>query len=66
MLEISEEYIYNITFDGIICQFIPDMQQKYEYLPETIKGNVIYICKGEYNPDSWKKRITINKMDIIK
>lgn len=65
MFDISEEYKYNIKFNGIICDFIPDIQNKYEHLPEIITGNVIYVCEGEYIPNSWKKRITINKNDII-
>ena len=65
MLEISENYIYKIKFEGIVCEFIPDIQKKYEYLPEIIKGYVIFACNGEYNPNSWKKKITINKTEII-
>ena len=65
MLEILEEYKYKINFNNIICEFIPDIQKEFEYLPEVLNGYVIYILKGEYNPISWKKKITINKKDII-
>jgi len=64
MLE-NYSYKYKIRYQNIICDFIPDIQKKYEYLPENINGNVIYIYNGEYNPNSWKKKILIKKLEII-
>ena len=34
-------------------------------IPDTVKGKVVYVNVGEYNPVGWFHDVVVNKQDII-
>ena len=51
-----------IMYRGQRCPFMPNEDNKD---PNNIKGLVIFIEKGSYNPNSWYTNITVSKNDIL-
>ena len=49
----------------IICEFIPSPNCSLDEIPDTVKGKVVYVNIGEYNPLGWLHDVIVNKEDII-
>ena len=55
---------YYVNYRGSECKFIPLIKKDIKELPNLVKGKVLFIDKGEYNPLGWYKELTINKKEI--
>ena len=65
MFNFDNKITFYIEFKLQKCIFIPILQKKYNELPDSIEGDVIYPEEGTYNPEGWFRPITINKKEIM-
>ena len=56
---------FRIMYNNTLCEFIPSPNCSLEKIPDTIKGKVVYVNIGEYNPLGWFHDVIVNKEDII-
>lgn len=66
LLETTDYLSLSIVYKDVKCSFIPDSNACFSELPDNIKGKVLYLESGEYNPTGWYKEIIVKKKDIIK
>lgn len=65
MFELENKIFYMIIYKAQKCMFYPDEQKDYSYLPNNIKGHVLYPEEGTYNIEGWFHPITILKNEIL-
>ena len=56
---------FKIMYKNTLCEFIPSLNCSLDEIPDTIKGKVVYVNAGEYNPSGWFHDVIVNKEDII-
>ena len=56
---------FKIMYKNTLCEFIPNINFSFNEIPDTVKGKVVYINIGEYNPAGWFYDVIVNKEDII-
>ena len=56
---------FKIMYKDTLCEFIPSLNCSLDEIPDTIKGKVVYVNTGEYNPSGWFHDVIVNKEDII-
>ena len=56
---------FRIMYNNTLCEFIPSPNCSLDEIPDTIKGKVVYVNIGEYNPLGWFHDVIVNKEDII-
>ena len=56
---------FRIMYNNTLCEFIPFPNCSLDEIPDTIKGKVVYVNIGEYNPLGWFHDVIVNKEDII-
>ena len=56
---------FRIMYKNTLCEFIPYLNCSLDEIPDTIKGKVVYVNVGEYNPLGWFHDVIVNKEDII-
>ena len=61
MLDTNKDKMY-IMYNDIKCKFIPDNNNNNI---SEVKGKVLYIDKGSYNPNYWYKDVIVNVNKII-
>lgn len=66
LLETTDYLSLSIVYKDVKCSFIPDSNARFSELPDNIKGKVLYLESGEYNPTGWYKELIVKKKDIIK
>ena len=54
-----------IMYNNTLCEFIPSPNCSLDEIPDTIKGKVVYVNIGEYNPLGWFHDVVVNKEDIV-
>ena len=62
MLDINKDKMY-IMYNNIKCKFIPDNNNNNNV--SEVKGKVLYIDSGSYNPNYWYKNVTVSVDKII-
>lgn len=60
-LKKNDKTVY-VKYRDKLCMFYPD---KVIENSDEIKGKVVFIERGSYNPNSWYVDITVSKNDII-
>ncbi len=55
---------YYVNYRGYECKFIPLIKKDMKDLPNLVKGKVLFIDNGEYNPLGWYKELMIDKIHI--
>ena len=61
MLDINKDKMY-IMYNDIKCTFIPENNNNNS---KEVKGKVLYIDSGSYNPNYWYKNVTVSVDKII-
>ena len=56
---------FRIMYNNTLCEFIPSLNCSLDEIPDTVKGKVVYVNIGEYNPVGWFHDVIVNKKDII-
>ena len=56
---------FRIMYNNTLCEFIPSLNYSLDKIPNTVKGKVVYVNIGEYNPVGWFHDVIVNKEDII-
>ena len=56
---------FRIMYNNTLCEFIPSPNCSLDEIPDTVKGKVVYVNIGEYNPLGWFHDVIVNKEDII-
>ena len=56
---------FRIMYNNTLCEFIPSPNCSLDEIPDTIKGKVVYVNIGEYNPLGWFHDVVVNKEDIV-
>ena len=56
---------FRIMYNNTLCEFIPSPNCSLDEIPDTVKGKVVYVNIGEYNPLGWFHDVIFNKEDII-
>ena len=56
---------FRIMYNNTLCEFIPSPNCSLDEIPDTIKGKVVYVNIGEYNPLGWLHDVIVNKEDVI-
>ena len=56
---------FRIMYKNTLCEFIPFINCSFDKIPNTVKGKVVYVDIGEYNPLGWFHDVVVNKEDII-
>lgn len=56
---------FRIMYNNALCEFIPSPNCSLDEIPDTVKGKVVYVNIGEYNPVGWFHDVIVNKEDII-
>ena len=60
---------FRIMYNNTLCEFIPSLNLNLncslDEIPDTVKGKVVYVNIGEYNPLGWFHDVIVNKEDII-
>ena len=56
---------FRIMYNNTLCEFIPSPNCSLDEIPDTVKGKVVYVNIGEYNPLGWFRDVIVNKEDII-
>ena len=56
---------FRIMYNNTLCEFIPSLNCSLDEIPDTVKGKVVYVNIGEYNPLGWFHDVIVNKEDII-
>ena len=56
---------FRIMYNNTLCEFIPSPICSLDEIPDTVKGKVVYVNIGEYNPLGWFHDVIVNKEDII-
>ena len=56
---------FRIMYNNTLCEFIPSPNCSLDEIPDTIKGKVVYVNIGEYNPLGWFHDVIVNKEDVI-
>ena len=56
---------FRIMYNNTLCEFIPSPNCSLDEIPDTIKGKVVYVNIGEYNPLGWFHDVIVNKEDIV-
>ena len=56
---------FRIMYNNTLCEFIPSPNCSLDERPDTVKGKVVYVNIGEYNPVGWFHDVIVNKEDII-
>lgn len=56
---------FRIMYNNTLCEFIPSPNCSLDEIPDTVKGKVVYVNIGEYNPVGWFHDVIVNKEDII-
>ena len=56
---------FRIMYNNTLCEFIPSLNYPLDEIPDTVKGKVVYVNIGEYNPLGWFHDVIVNKEDII-
>ena len=56
---------FRIMYNNTLCEFIPSPNCSLDEIPDTIKGKVVDVNIGEYNPLGWFHDVIVNKEDII-
>lgn len=56
---------FRIMYKNTLCEFIPFLHFSFDKIPNTVKGKVVYVDIGEYNPLGWFHDVVVNKEDII-
>ena len=56
---------FRIMYNNTLCEFIPSPNCSLDEIPDTVKGKVVYVNIGEYNPLGWFHNVIVNKEDII-
>ena len=57
---------FRIMYNNTLCEFIPSPNCSLDEIPDTVKGKVVYVNIGEYNPLGWFHDVIVNKEDITK
>ena len=56
---------FRIMYNNTLCEFIPSPNCSLDEIPDTVKGKVVYMNIGEYNPLGWFHDVVVNKEDIV-
>ena len=56
---------FRIMYNNTLCEFIPSPNCSLDEIPDTVKGKVVYVNIGEYNPLGWFHDVIVKKEDII-
>ena len=56
---------FRIMYNNTLCEFIPSPNCSLDEIPDTVKGKVVYVNIGEYNPVGWFHDVIVNKEDVI-
>ena len=56
---------FRIMYNNTLCEFIPSPNCSLDEIPDTVKGKVVYVNIGEYNPLGWFHDVIVNKEDIV-
>ena len=56
---------FRIMYNNTLCEFIPSPNCSLDEIPDTVKGKVVYVNIGEYNPLGWFHDVIVNKEDYI-
>ena len=56
---------FRIMYNNTLCEFIPSPNCSLDEIPDTVRGKVVYVNIGEYNPLGWFHDVIVNKEDII-
>ena len=56
---------FRIMYNNTLCEFIPSLNYPLDEIPDTIRGKVLYVNIGEYNPVGWFHDVIVNKEDVI-
>ena len=56
---------FRIMYNNTLCEFIPSPNCSLDEIPDTVKGKVVYVNIGEYNPLGWFHDVIVNKEDIM-
>ena len=56
---------FRIMYNNTLCEFIASLNCSLDEIPDTVKGKVVYVNIGEYNPLGWFHDVIVNKEDII-
>ena len=56
---------FRIMYKNTLCEFIPSPNCSLDEIPDTVKGKVVYMNIGEYNPLGWFHDVIVNKEDIV-
>ena len=52
---------FRIMYNNTLCEFIPSPNCSLDEIPDTVKGKVVYVNIGEYNPLGWFHDVIVNK-----
>ena len=56
---------FRIMYNNTLCEFIPSLNCSLDKIHNTVKGKVVYVNIGEYNPLGWFHDVIVNEEDII-
>ena len=56
---------FRIMYNNTLCEFIPSPNCSLDEIPDTVKGKVVYVNIGEYNPLGWFHDVIVSHQILI-